>query len=568
MTPATGAFLFCAAAIGGGLNSVAGGGSFVAFPALLFAGVPAIPANATNSVALWPGSAASAIAYRRELREVRSELLPLGAAALVGGLCGSLLLLRTPERSFVLLIPWLLLCATVLFSLGGVLRSKARNVQAPLSVAVVAQLGISIYGGYFGGGMGIMMLAVLSLLGMSDIHRMNAIKTVLATLVNGIAVAAFIVAGAVQWAPGAVMIVGGVTGGYAGATIARRVDAKVVRALVLVIAWGMTVYFFVRTYGSSFSPVVGDPRSASPPGGSAASSPEEPPAQETPGDLTAAGGTIIEDGSARANGAKNLDAKAEPDGTWADADASKNSATLDQRPADVATIGNVAGSLDGGDDAAFRLCPAIVVEDAAAASASSCHALLDVVPSLPNGVYPLDLDGNGPSPSLPYYCDMSDGGWTLVANQVPDAPLPDSVCTVNLSGFGDLRQSYRLGVPDVASVRPSVAWKLTDATNSVYFRPACVVDWTINYDTANPMPTVCTTGYTDTTFANIENGGWVRVSARGIGINDYGASCSIRMYESHMTTTGTIEGTSLPAGVATPCLYAQYTSQRVSLWLQ
>ena len=248
MTSATSIFLFFAAAIGGGLNSVAGGGSFVAFPALLFAGVAPIPANATNSVALWPGSAASAIAYRRELSEVRHELVPLGAAALAGGLAGSILLLRTPEQSFVLLIPWLLLCATVLFTLGGALRSRMRKVQAPLAVAVVAQLIISIYGGYFGGGMGIMMLAVLSLLGMTDIHRMNGIKTVLATLVNGIAVAAFVVARMVEWGPGVVMIAGGISGGYAGAAIARRVDAKYVRALVLVIAWGMTVYFFARTY--------------------------------------------------------------------------------------------------------------------------------------------------------------------------------------------------------------------------------------------------------------------------------------------------------------------------------
>ncbi|MGP6156752.1 MAG: sulfite exporter TauE/SafE family protein [Vulcanimicrobiaceae bacterium] len=248
MTSATRIFLFFAAAIGGGLNSVAGGGSFVAFPALLFAGVAPIPANATNSVALWPGSAASAIAYRRELSEVRHELVPLGAAALAGGLVGSILLLRTPERSFVLLIPWLLLCATVLFTLGGALRSRMRKVQASLAVAVVAQLIISIYGGYFGGGMGIMMLAVLSLLGMTDIHRMNGIKTVLATLVNGIAVAAFVVARMVEWGPGIVMIAGGISGGYAGAAIARRVDAKYVRALVLVIAWGMTVYFFARTY--------------------------------------------------------------------------------------------------------------------------------------------------------------------------------------------------------------------------------------------------------------------------------------------------------------------------------
>ena len=120
MSVATFALLFVAAAIGGAINSVAGGGSFVAFPALLFAGVPAVPANATNTIALWPGSVASAVAYRRELRDVRRELVPLGAASLAGGLAGSLLLLRTSDHTFVLLIPWLLLFATGLFSFGGV----------------------------------------------------------------------------------------------------------------------------------------------------------------------------------------------------------------------------------------------------------------------------------------------------------------------------------------------------------------------------------------------------------------------------------------------------------------
>ena len=114
MSIATGVLLFFAAAIGGGLNSVAGGGSFVAFPALLFAGVPPVPANATNTIALWPGAVASAVAYRRELSDARREALPLGVAALIGGLAGSLLLLHTAESTFVLLIPWLLLFATVL----------------------------------------------------------------------------------------------------------------------------------------------------------------------------------------------------------------------------------------------------------------------------------------------------------------------------------------------------------------------------------------------------------------------------------------------------------------------
>ncbi len=249
MTPATGVLLFLAAVAGGAINSVAGGGSFVAFPALLFAGVPAVPANATNTIALWPGSVASAFAYRRELVEVKRELLPLGITAAVGGLAGSVLLLRTRESTFVLLIPWLLLFATLLFSFGGVLaRRLTKGSEAPLAVGVVAQLFISVYGGYFGGGAGIMMLAVLTLLGMTNIHKMNALKTVLGALINGVAVLAFVVAGAVEWTPGVVMIAGGITGGYAGAAVARRVSPKYVRWLVLVVAWSMTAYFFYKTY--------------------------------------------------------------------------------------------------------------------------------------------------------------------------------------------------------------------------------------------------------------------------------------------------------------------------------
>jgi uncharacterized membrane protein YfcA len=249
VSPAIGALLFVAAAVGGGLNSVAGGGSFIAFPALLFAGVPPVPANATNTIALWPGSIASAVAYRRELSDVRREVIPLSAAALIGGLLGSMLLLHTAESTFVLLIPWLLLFATLLFTFGGpVAKRLTGGRRAPLALGVVVQLAISVYGGYFGGGMGIMMLAVFTLLGMTHIHRMNALKNVLGTLINGVAVAAFVLAGAVRWGPGVVMIVGGMTGGYAGAAVARRVDPKRVRSLVIVVAWGMTAYFFVRTY--------------------------------------------------------------------------------------------------------------------------------------------------------------------------------------------------------------------------------------------------------------------------------------------------------------------------------
>jgi uncharacterized membrane protein YfcA len=249
VTLATRALLFLAAAVGGALNSVAGGGSFIAFPALLFAGVQPVPANATNTIALWPAAVASAVAYRREIGDVRRELVPLSTASLAGGLAGSLLLLRTSESTFVLLIPFLLLFATVLFTFGSRIAKKiTRGAHAPLPVAVGVQFLISIYGGYFGGGMGIMMLAVMTLLGMTHIHKMNGLKNVLGALINGVAVVAFVMAGAVNWGAGAFMIAGGIFGGYAGAAIARRIQPKYVRWVVMGVAWSMTAYFFVKTY--------------------------------------------------------------------------------------------------------------------------------------------------------------------------------------------------------------------------------------------------------------------------------------------------------------------------------
>jgi uncharacterized protein len=245
----TATLLFLAAAVGGAINAVAGGGSFIAFPALLFAGAAPVAANATNTIALWPGNAASAVAYRGELGEVRREVLPMGIASFLGGIAGSWLLLRTSNETFVRLIPWLLLFATLLFSFGKpVSRALAHGQRTSLTVGVVAQGAISVYGGYFGGGMGIMILAVLSLLGMTAIHRMNALKTLLSTLVNGVAVVAFVLARAVLWAPGVVMIAGGILGGYAGASVARQTNPAHVRVLVLAVAWGMTTYFFAKAY--------------------------------------------------------------------------------------------------------------------------------------------------------------------------------------------------------------------------------------------------------------------------------------------------------------------------------
>ena len=253
MSPVTLALLFLAAAVGGALNSVAGGGSFIAFPALLFAGVAPVVANATNTVALWPAGLASAFAYRREVPGSRKVLVLLSIASLIGGTAGAILLLKTSESAFVRLIPWLLLVATSLFTFGKRMTSRFASTgddASPRTLAIVAvvQTVIALYGGYFGGGMGILMLATLSLIGMTNIHSMNALKTILGAIINGAAVVLFVIARAVDWTPGVVMVIGGIFGGYAGAALARRVDPKRVRVFVVIVAWSMTVYFFVRTY--------------------------------------------------------------------------------------------------------------------------------------------------------------------------------------------------------------------------------------------------------------------------------------------------------------------------------
>ncbi|MBL8603254.1 MAG: hypothetical protein JNK72_15120 [Myxococcales bacterium] len=191
---------------------------------------------------------------------------------------------------------------------------------------------------------------------------------------------------------------------------------------------------------------------------------------------------------------------------------------------------------------------------------SSCQALLAMNPSLPSGRYRLDLDGDGPGAARDYYCDMRDGGWTMVANQAANAPLPDTADTVNFSGFGDLAQSWRLGGAEITQLRPSRAWRLTDASNTVYFRPTCVVDWSVNYTDINE-PRACTTGYTTAAFESIVNGRWVYCSARGIGINNSGQPCSMRMHEGGPASQG-----AMPHGRAATCAYR--IDERVSLWLQ
>jgi uncharacterized protein len=248
-------FLFFAAILGGALNAVAGGGSFITFPSLLFTGVPPIPANATNTVALWTGINASGSAYRRRLNVPLRVVVPLAATSLMGGLGGAFLLLRTPAHTFMRVLPWLLLGATLLFlsgrRLAGQGRSKIGHQASPKAIvaAALCQFFIAVYGGYFGGGMGIVILAMLSAAGMADIHAMNALKSVLSSAVNGIAVIAFIVARAVYWPQGLVMIGGAIVGGYFGAHYALRLPGAWVRRFVILIGAGMTLYFFWKAYG-------------------------------------------------------------------------------------------------------------------------------------------------------------------------------------------------------------------------------------------------------------------------------------------------------------------------------
>jgi uncharacterized membrane protein YfcA len=240
--------LFIVAAAAGAINSVAGGGSFLTLPTLLYAGVTPVVANATSTMAMLPGSVASAVAYRRELRSMGGWLVPLGIVSLIGGFLGGVLLVRTSDTSFMRLLPWLMLLAAVTFTFGDRVRRMLSLDHLHGNVWLVAaiQFVIAIYGGYFGGGMGIMMLAAFALVGMLNIHEMNALKTLLGVLVNVLALAAFILQGIVAWEPGLIMIAGAVLGGYGGAVLARRTDPSGVRGLVVAIGWTMTIYFFIR----------------------------------------------------------------------------------------------------------------------------------------------------------------------------------------------------------------------------------------------------------------------------------------------------------------------------------
>jgi uncharacterized membrane protein YfcA len=247
-------FLFFAGALGGAINAVAGGGSFVSFPALLFTGVPPVPANATNTLAMWVGTTASGGAYREKLNIPRRVMIPLVVTSVIGGLAGAFLLIKTPAQTFLHVLPWLLLGATLLFAFGKHLTGRIsagishEASNAAVTVASLYETAVAVYGGYFGGGVGIMNLAMLSALGMTDIHAMNKLKVMLGGVINGVATITFVVTGMIVWPQAMVMTAGSILGGYSSAHYAQKLPQAWVRSFVILVGTAMTIYFFIRAY--------------------------------------------------------------------------------------------------------------------------------------------------------------------------------------------------------------------------------------------------------------------------------------------------------------------------------
>lgn len=249
--------LFLAGVFAGAVNSVAGGGSLITFPSLVAFGVPTVVANATNTAVVWPGTLSSAVAYRSELTHDRALLLTLLIPSLLGGVLGAVILVITPEELFAHIVPFLVLFATVLFAASDYFKRLGKNGQADMHVERINwvnglwgfffQLFVATYGGYFGAGIGILMLASLSVMGLRDVHRMNALKTVLGTTINGVALALFIIKGLIVWDVAIMMAIGAIIGGYGGARLAKRVDQRILKAFIVVVGLVVSAWLFVKT---------------------------------------------------------------------------------------------------------------------------------------------------------------------------------------------------------------------------------------------------------------------------------------------------------------------------------
>jgi uncharacterized membrane protein YfcA len=250
--------LAAAAAAAGAINAVAGGGTLITFPALLAFGTPAIVANATSTLALVIGTAGSVYGYREPIRAVKPWLKRFVPVSLLGGLLGGLLLTSTKEQTFARMVPFLLLFATILFVCQGAFRrfvhfADVSGTLTPAStraiaIAVVFQFFVALYGGYFGAGIGILMLATLGFLGLTDIHEMNGLKTTLGSLINLVAAAWFVVAGLIDWPRAGVMTVGALGGYFLGAHYAQRIPQQRVRQLITVIGFAISAATFYHEF--------------------------------------------------------------------------------------------------------------------------------------------------------------------------------------------------------------------------------------------------------------------------------------------------------------------------------
>ena len=245
---------FGAAFLAGAINSVAGGGTLVSFPALIWLGLPSTIANATSTVAIWPGSLGGMLGFRENLRGMERRMYVLIAPSLVGGIAGAILLRLTPTSVFDRLVPLLILFATCLFmaqdAVQRMLRigsdTGARRSSQWFTGALAFQLVVGLYGGYFGAGLGIMMLAALSIIGLTDIHQMNGLKNLLALCINGVAALYFVWKGMVYWPDVIVMAIGAIVGGVGGAGIAKRLGRVAVRRVVIAVGLVMAVKLMLR----------------------------------------------------------------------------------------------------------------------------------------------------------------------------------------------------------------------------------------------------------------------------------------------------------------------------------
>lgn len=240
--------LITASLSAGAVNALAGGGTFLVFPALLLAGIAPVTANATASFLLWPAGLASAWVYRNDIPEDRRTLRTMSVVSALGAIAGSLVLLRTSNATFSGLVPWLLLFATLNFTFAKQLRSLASGAshRASFLLLVGGQLAISFYGGYFGAGMGVLMLALYLAATSQDVHEANGLRLVCGVTINAVAIVVFAAKGAIDWRIGIPTMLAALIGGYLGAVIVRKLKAESARQWVIVYAWAVTLWFFVQ----------------------------------------------------------------------------------------------------------------------------------------------------------------------------------------------------------------------------------------------------------------------------------------------------------------------------------